>query len=375
MTKAQWLNDHHADIVGSLLRSSALLEARSRFRAGQLFHEAYLEVENAAVDDALRLQESVGLDVLTDGEMRRDIFFGFFVSGMSGLSMIPGNKVRFHNHDTDVAMEVQIPFTVTDKLVAKACPGVEEFTYAQARTDRRVKVTLPSPMMVLGFWAEQSRDAYPNPFDLASDAADAVAGWMQQLAAAGCTYIQIDAPELNEAYCDASVRDDLASQGIDPREYIAVGTDLIERLGNLDLPGVTKCLHVCKGNGTQSWIAEGGYDAFSGAVFKRAAGFDIFHMEYDDDRSGGFEPLANLPDDKIAILGLLSTKWNRLESIEELTARVKDAARFHPLDKLGLATQCGFASAGETAADRRVMDDTQTAKLARVVEACRSIWG
>src|SRR5262245_929183 len=271
---------HHADVVGSLLRPPELMQARAKLRAGGMTQPEYSSIEDRAVDEALRLQERVGLAVVTDGEMRRDVFFGFFVSGMSGLSMIHGSTVRFHNHENERAMEVQIPFTVTAKVAARECPGIAEFRYAATHTNRRVKVTLPSPMMMLGFWNERSRDVYPNPFDLAEDAANAVQGWVQQLAGAGCDYIQIDAPELNEAYADEHVRADYQARGIDPHEFIRVGTEIIHRLGALHLPGVTKALHVCKGNGTQSWIAEGGCGDFSRSVFGGARAFVILRVVY-----------------------------------------------------------------------------------------------
>lgn len=365
----------HAEPVGSLLRTTPFLEAKAKMRAGEITSEEFKVFENQAVDDAIRLQEDAGLEVLTDGEIRRNIFFDFFMSGMTGLERIQGSTVRFRNEKSDNAMEVTIPFSVTEKLVARVCPGVAEFNYAKERTNRLVKVTLPSPMMVLGFWNKASLDAYPNPFDLAADAAQAVGEWMKQLAAAGCKCIQIDAPELNEAYADAAVRADLKRQGIDPRKYIDIGTQFVADLGNLDLPGVRKVLHVCKGNGTQSWIATGGYGDFSKSVFARADGYDAYHMEYDDARSGSFEPLANLPDDKMAVLGLVSTKWKRLETVEELIARFNEAKKYHPLDQLGLAPQCGFASAGEGAGARKITDEVQFTKLSLIVETAQKIWG
>jgi 5-methyltetrahydropteroyltriglutamate--homocysteine methyltransferase len=263
---------------------------------------------------------------------------------------------------------------VTEKVTARECPGVDEFRYAAARADRPVKVTVPSPMMMLGFWSEHSRDVYPDPFELAADAAEAVKGWMRELAAAGCTYLQVDAPELNEAYADESVRADYERRGISADEFIAVGTELVGSLAEVDLPGVTLAMHVCKGNGTQSWIASGGYDEFSKHVFTRASGFDIFHLEYDDERSGSFEPLANLPDDKVAVLGLVSTKWTALESADDLKRRVDEAAQFHPKEQLALATQCGFASANETAQDRLITEETQRDKLRLVADVARDIW-
>ena len=365
---------YRADVVGSLLRPDDLVQARAQLFEGRLAPDAFERVADRAVDEALRLQESAGVDVATDGEMRRAVFFDFFVSGLEGLSPLPAYTVRFHGRRPEDAMEVTIPFTVTERIRPRVCPGVAEFRYASARTSLPVKVTLPSPMMILGFWNERSRDAYPDPFELASDAATAVRGWIRDLADAGCRYIQIDAPELAEAYADEHVRAEYEQRGISAERFLAVGTELVCGLGDVDLPGVTLAMHLCKGNGTQSWVAEGGYEALAGEVFRRAAGFDRFLLEYDDDRSGSFEPLRHLPDNTVAVLGLVSTKWTELERADALLARIDDAARFHPRDRLAVATQCGFASASETAEQRRITPETQTAKLRLVAEVARTAW-
>lgn len=368
---------YRAEVVGSMLRPAELVQARQKMRAGELDPAAYRAVEDRAVDEALRIQEEAGLNVATDGEMRRDIFFDFFISGMTGLSMLGGATVRFHGHEPSADMEVQVPFSVTDRVVAKTCPGLAELQYAQPRTRLPIKVTLPSPMLlVLGFWNENSRDAYPDPLDLAHDAADAVKGWMNELIAAGCRYVQIDAPDLAEAYADRSVLEWYAGDaGMNPEEFLAVATELICGLGRVERPDqVTLGLHLCKGNGTQAWIAEGGYEALARAVFPHVDGFDVVHMEYDDDRSGGFEPLHELPDHITAALGLISTKWTELEDPETVRARIKEASRFHPLDRLALGPQCGFASASETAEQRKLTPQTQVDKLNLIGEVARSIW-
>lgn len=364
-----------AEVVGSLLRPPELVEARAAFRAGLVDQAALRAAEDAAVDEALRLQESAGVDVVTDGEMRRSIFFDFFVSGLEGLSPLPGLTVRFHGRRPEDGMEVTVPFTVTDRIAARGCPGVAELEYARARTSLPVKVTLPSPMMILGFWNERSHAVYPDPFELAADAAEAVRGWMLELANAGCEYIQIDAPELAEAFADARVRAEYEERGISAAEFLDVGTELVCGLGDVDLPGTRLAMHLCKGNGTQSWIAEGGYEALATRVFDRARGFDAFLLEYDDERSGSFAPLEALPDDKTAVLGLVSTKWTELEGVERLCARVAEAARHHPLRALALSTQCGFASASETAAERRITSETQDAKLRLVSAVADRVWG
>jgi 5-methyltetrahydropteroyltriglutamate--homocysteine methyltransferase len=368
---------YRAEVVGSMLRAAEMVRAREQMRAGELDPTAYRAIEDRAVDDALRLQEEAGLDVATDGEMRRDIFFDFFVSGMTGLSMLGGQTVHFHGHEPSADMDVQVPFSVTDRVSAKTCPGVAELEYAQPRTRLPIKVTLPSPMLlVLAFWNEHSHDAYPNPLDLAHDATDAVKRWMNELIATGCRYIQIDAPDLAEAYADRSVLEWYARDaGMNPEEFLAVATELICGLGRLERPNqVTLGLHLCKGNGTQAWIAEGGYDALARAVFPHVEGFDVVHMEYDDDRSGGFEPLRELPDNITAALGLISTKWTDLEDPDTVRARINEASRYHPLDRLAIGPQCGFASASETAEQRKVTPQTQVDKLNLIGEIARSVW-
>jgi 5-methyltetrahydropteroyltriglutamate--homocysteine methyltransferase len=344
-------------------------------RAGKLPAEEYRAIEDRAVDEAIRIQEEAGFDVVTDGELRRDIFFGFFVTGMTGLSMVPSETIKFRGPEGP-ATEIQVPFSVTDKVTARPCPAVDEYKYAAAKTDKQVKITLPSPtLMVECFWNENSRDAYPDPLDLARDAHDAVAQWMREVADAGCTYIQIDAPDLAVMYADAGFRDLYRERGVDPDALLKLGTELVGSLGDIDLPGVTTAMHVCKGNGTQSWLGEGGYEAFSEKVFEQAGGFDVYILEYDDERSGDFEPLAKLPDEKIAVLGLVSTKWIEMEDPDALKARIEDAARFHPKENLGISTQCGFASASETAQDRKITEQTQADKLKLVTDVARDVWG
>jgi 5-methyltetrahydropteroyltriglutamate--homocysteine methyltransferase len=359
-----------------MLRPPELVEARGEMRAGRLDPQEYRAIEDAAVDEALRIQTEAGLDVVTDGEMRRDVFFDFLMKGVTGLAMQPSSYVvRFHGHDEDARMEVQIPFTVVEKIAPLPCPAVEEFAYAAERTDKPLKVTLPGPAMMLGMWSDASRQAYPDPLQLVADAGDAVIGWMGDLAEAGCTYIQLDFPDLCEMCCDEQVRAEYESRGIRAQSLIELYLDLVERFGALDLPAVTKGMHLCRGNGTQAWIAEGGYESFAREVFGRAAGFDVFHLEYDDDRSGGFEPLAELPEDKVAALGLISTKWTKMEDPDALRTRIHQAAQYHPLQRLAIGPQCGFASAAETAEGRKLTPQTQVAKLRLVADVARSVWG
>jgi methionine synthase II (cobalamin-independent) len=367
---------YRADVVGSMLRPDWLVEARQRFRAGTLAPEAYRETEDRAVAEAISIQEQAGVDVVTDGEMRRDIFFDLFVSGLAGLSPVKGHTVRFQGKRPQDAMEVEVPFAVTGKISARSSPALEQFLAARDLTGHPLKVTLPSPMLIGGFWSpEHSPGAYADPFTLYAEAAAVVHRWVGELFAAGCRYVQIDAPEFNEVYADARVRAEHASRGIDPGRFKAEGAELLNFVASASRPrGARLGLHVCKGNGTQSWIAEGGYEDICREVFRRADGYDIFHLEFDDERSGSFEPLRHLPDDKVAVLGLVSTKWEALEEPAVLRDRIAQAAAFHPLQRLALAPQCGFASASETAGQRKITPETQAAKLRRVAEVARSVW-
>jgi 5-methyltetrahydropteroyltriglutamate--homocysteine methyltransferase len=364
-----------ADVVGSMLRPPELVEARGAMRAGRLPPDEYRAIEDRAVDDALRIQEDAGVDVVTDGEQRRNIFFDFFVSGMSGTTMVPtGFSVDFHGATPEDTMSVVIPFCVTEPIEARPCPALAEYAYASARTTKPVKVTLPGPTMILGFWGDPSRDAYPDPFVLAEETAAVVGGWMRELADAGCPYIQVDAPDLAEMYAQSSLRASYEARGIDPERLKDVATSLAGSLGDLETPGAIKAMHVCKGNGTRAWLAEGGYGPFSERVFDRARGYDVIHLEYDDERSGDFEPLAKLPDDQVAVLGLVSTKWTDMEQAVDLKARIDEAAQFHPKEQLALATQCGFASGAETAEAKKITEQTQADKLRLVAEVAHEVW-
>jgi 5-methyltetrahydropteroyltriglutamate--homocysteine methyltransferase len=367
---------YRADVVGSMLRPRELVDARAGFRAGTVAEEACRAVEDHAIDAALRIQEAAGVDVATDGEIRRDLFFDFFVSGAEGITPGDGWVARFRNAESEEAMAVKMPFVVTGKLQATGSPGLAEYLYARERTHLPVKVTLPSPTAVTPFWTKQaSSDVYPDVFELVADATEIVRGWVAELAEAGCPYIQIDAPELNALYADERIREEYAQRGISPERYMAEGAERLGDVAKVDLSaGTTLAVHVCKGNGTQSWIAEGGYEDIARDVFKRASGFDRFLLEFDDERSGSFEPLRHLPDDKVAVLGLISTKWTALEDRELLQRRIEEAARFHPRDRLAISTQCGFASAAETAEQRKITEQTQLDKLRLVAQTARAAW-
>jgi 5-methyltetrahydropteroyltriglutamate--homocysteine methyltransferase len=367
----------HSEVVGSLVRPPELLAARNRSRAGALDAAAYQAIEDQAVDDALRLQEEVGLDVATDGEMRRDIFFDFLVKGFgqTAFAMETAYTVKFHSADNADAMTVEVPFTIVAPLDPLPCPALPERDYAKSRTSLPLKITLPSPGIITNFWGKASREAYPDPLDLVRDAAEAVKRWAVELAAAGCEYIQLDAPDLCDLYCDPEVaREMFDARGIASASLREFLLEQVLAFGALETPGTMKGIHLCRGNGTQSWITEGDYGQAAAELFPRLGGFDVVHLEYDDYRSGGFEPLAKLPEAATVALGLVSTKWVELEDPQVLKSRIADAARFHPLERLALAPQCGFASGAETAEDRKITEQTQRDKLQLIVDVARETW-
>jgi 5-methyltetrahydropteroyltriglutamate--homocysteine methyltransferase len=363
------MGPYRADVVGSLLRPRYLSDARAAFEAGQLGAADFKRIEDRAVDQAIALQEGAGVDVVTDGEMRRFTFFDQLITAVEGLSEVPAKPVPFHSADgNDINFES--PESVTGKLRRKQMLTPPEFAYARARASKPLKVTLPSPLMTYAMYTpEHSGDAYPDAFDMFHDAADLIREEARVLALQGCQYIQIDAPDLCEMV-DPVMREHWASLGIEPDRVLSEGVELINSVADAD--GVYFTLHLCRGNYQSRWIAGGGYESISKQVFAQAPNFDGFVLEYDDPRAGTFEALADLPDDKVAVLGLVSTKTNDLESLDDLVGRVGEAARFHPKNALAVSTQCGFAS---VAMGNEITDRTQEEKLRLVAALARRVWG
>jgi 5-methyltetrahydropteroyltriglutamate--homocysteine methyltransferase len=245
----------------------------------------------------------------------------------------------------------------------------EEFAYARSRTSKPIKVTLPSPTNMAGFWSpEHSAAAYPDPFVLFADAAEILHREIDELVRLGCRDIQIDAPEL-AILVDERRREHNARLGIDPDRLLDEGVGLLNELAAGS--DARFALHLCKGSKYRGWGANGGYDAIARRVFSRATNFDSFLLEWDDERSGSFAPLEAVSHDKIVVLGLVSTRRTEVESLELLERRVAEAATFFPWEQLAISTQCGFAS-GLVGDEENLR--FQHAKLARVAEAAHSLW-
>jgi 5-methyltetrahydropteroyltriglutamate--homocysteine methyltransferase len=356
-----------ADVVGSLLRPDYLKAARERGERGEISAAELKRVEDRAVDEAVRLQEEAGLDVLTDGELRRYAFFGHLIEALDGFDKFGGWAIPFRNEAGE-----QLVFkrpVVVEKLRWRRSMCTEEFVYLRARTTRPVKVTLISSQQAAAYYdPAKSAGAYPTRDAYLADVVDLTRREVEELVRLGCTYIQIDAPQY-AALLDPALREGYRQRGSDPDRLI----DACIEMDNAVIgqhPGVTFGLHVCRGNNQSMFYASGGYEPIA-RVFTRSR-FQRFLLEYDDERSGGFEPLRAVPDDRVVVLGLVTTKKPRIESVAELRARIEEAARLVPLERLALSPQCGFASTME---GNRITPEEQAAKLRRVAETARLVWG
>ena len=356
-----------SDVVGSLLRPPYLLEARERLERGLLEPAAFKAIEDRAVDEAVALQESVGLDVITDGEMRRYAFFGHLVDALEGFEKFGGWSITFHDAEGHEA-PLQRPVVVS-KLRWRRQMSVEEFTYLRGRTTRAIKVTLISAQQAAAYYdPDKSKDAYPTRDAYLADIVDFTRQEIAELRRLGCTLVQIDAPQY-AALLDEKIREGYRRRGSDPDRLL----DACIELDNAIIAGhkgMTFAIHICRGNHRSMFYASGGYDRIAQHVFGRTR-FHRYLLEYDDERSGTFEPLRYVPDDRVVVLGLVSTKKGALESREVLRRRIADAARIVPLERLALSPQCGFASTHE---GNRLTPEDQRRKLELVASVAREVW-
>src|SRR5688572_6261789 len=357
----------HSDVIGSLLRPDALKAARRRWEAAEITATELKRVEDGAVDDAVRLQEGAGLDVITDGEMRRYAFFGHLIEALDGFDKLGGWAIPFHDEQGG-ELVFKRP-VVVERLRWRRHMCTEEFAYLRARASRQTKVTLISTQQAAAYYdPDKSGGAYPTRDAYLADVVDFTRREVEELVRLGCTYIQIDAPQY-AALLDPALREGYRQRGSDPDRLI----DACIEMDNAVIghhPGITFGLHVCRGNNQSMFYASGGYEPIA-RVFTRSR-FHRFLLEYDDERSGGFEPLRAVPDDRHVVLGLVTTKKQRLESVDELRRRVEEAAKLVPLERLALSPQCGFASTME---GNRLSPEDQRRKLERVAETARVLWG
>ena len=362
-----------ADHVGSLLRPRTLLDARKAYVAGRLDSDGLRAAEDEAIRHVVRVQEEIGLPAATDGEFRRTSWHMDFIYQLRGVERtdkqirVPMRSAAGESAFTSAGLAARAPVRLEHTIFG------DDFSFVSDAARSAVpKLTVPSPSMVhyRGGTAAIDRDVYPDVEQFWADLAGAYAAEVRALGELGCTYLQFDDTSL--AYLnDPAQRAELAAQGRDAEHqherYIRqINAALAGRPDSL-----TVTTHMCRGNFRSSWVAEGGYDFVAEALF---GGLEVdgFFLEYDDARSGGFEPLRFVPPGKRVVLGLVTTKRPQLESKDDLKRRIDEASRFVPLEQLALSGQCGFSS---TVEGNSLTRDEQIAKLALIVETAEEVWG
>jgi 5-methyltetrahydropteroyltriglutamate--homocysteine methyltransferase len=359
--------------VGSLLRPQALLQAREDHAAGRIDDDELRGIEDEAIRNAVRMQENAGLSSATDGEFRRATWHMDFIYQLGGVRTVEGNiTVKFRNREgeiawTPAALRVDEPITLKQPIFA------DHFRFLQDTvTTALPKLTIPSPSMIhyRGGRAAIDESVYPDLDQFWADLTSAYADEVVAMYDQGCRYLQFDDTSL--AYLnDPEQREHVRQMGGDPdRQHVEYIRHINEALGRKpDDMAVTT--HMCRGNFQSSWVAEGGYDHVAEALFNEL-NVDGFFMEWDDERSGGFEPLRFVPPGKTVVLGLVTTKTGDLERKEDIKRRIEQASRYVDIDQLCLSPQCGFASTSE---GNKLTYDDQVAKLQLIVETAEEVWG
>ena len=364
----------HTDIVGSLLRPSALLKAREDYAAGSITSTEFKAIEDAAVDAAVKLQEDAGLDVVTDGEMRRLSFQSALTESVDGFGDVSLDAFLWGEWYSDVLGEMNVErpaeLGVSSKLKWRRHLAAEDFTYLRSRATRIPKVTLTSPSLYANLWSkERSGDVYPTLDDFLVDVVDIYRSEVAELARLGCRYIQLDAPHY-PLLIDPKWRMFYESRGWSLERWLSHGIELDNAVIS-GQDGVTFSMHLCRGNQVSRWLVEGDYEPIARQIFQNI-GVQRLLLEYDDERSGSFEPLRHVPDHKMVILGLVTTKTARRETVAELSDRIAQAARYVGLERLGLSPQCGFAT---SIIGNSITVEDEIAKLTTIAQTASSVWG
>ncbi len=357
--------------VGSLLRPPGVLEARRRHAGGEISAVELRAEEDRAITAAIGQQERIGLRSITDGEFRRAYFHLDFLQQLAGVSVTGGIAA---NPNARPSKDGFTPpkLSVTGKLRHVRPIQVADFQFLQSHTRQTPKVSIPSPTMVhfRGGRAAIDIEAYPDLDPFFEDLAQCYRDEIAALYAAGCRYLQLD--DTNLAYlCDPRMRAAAAERGDDPNELPRRYAELINAALKNRPDDLTVGIHLCRGNYRSTWFAEGGYEPVAEVLFNELD-VDAYFLEYDDERSGDFAPLRFVPDNKVVVLGLVTTKVARLEPRAGLITRLHEAARYMPLERLCLSPQCGFSS---TVEGNEITPDDQWAKLKLVVDTAREVWG
>jgi 5-methyltetrahydropteroyltriglutamate--homocysteine methyltransferase len=355
-----------------MLRPARLREAMAY---GSLQGDELRELQDTAIEEVIATQEAHGLPLIVDGEFRRRQFMESFAD-VAGFDSWAARHAIARESDREAGQErLEAPSALartpaTEPLRLRRNMPLEEFSFAQARTERPVKATLIGPERILsGYDAEGSKDVYDGPDEFLADVVAVQREMVSGLVGAGCRYVHIDAPGFTR-YADAKSLQRMRDAGVDPDELmgaaIAAENAVIEGFED-----VTFGIHLCRGNERSRWHREGTYEAVAQRQFSELKHHRLL-LEYDTERAGGFEPLRFVRDDAVVVLGLITTKTGQLEDADELRRRIEDAARYVPLERLALSPQCGFASISD---GNDLTEDDQWRKLDLMMEVAASIWG
>ena len=364
-----------ANHVGSLLRPPELRQARDKHEKGEISAAALREVEDRCIRDAVKMQEDIGMKGITDGEFRRTLWHADFLRRIEGVEVVegllPDSAKHFQNPDADVQRS-PTQFVVTGKLRHAHGIEVENFKFLVSVTKQTAKQCIPSPSLVHFRTGRGGVDktAYPEMAEFFADLAAVFREEIAQLAAAGCTYLEID--DVNFAYlCDPKMREGAKKVGEDPDKLPSLYANLINECIKDRPANMAVCTHLCRGNFRSAWVAEGGYNPVAEVLFNELK-VDGYFLEFDTPRAGNFAPLRYMPKDKRLILGLVSSKTGKLERPDDLKRRIEEASRLVSLDQLGISPQCGFSS---TVLGNKLTVEDQIAKLKLIVQVARDVWG
>lgn len=358
-----------ADMVGSLLRSAAVKEARAKHASGEISADQLKAIEDSEIKALVRKQEEVGLQAVTDGEYRRAFWHFDFLENLTGVQ----------GYDSDSGIQFKGVTTKARglRVVGKLDfpddhPHLAHFRYLASVTSRVPKMTIPSPSMLHYRGGRKAVDisAYYRMEDYYADLGNAYAKAIRAFYDAGCRYLQLDDTSLSY-FCDPDQRQMLVDRGDEPDRLIHIYRDIINTATAAKPADMVITTHTCRGNFKSTFIASGGYEPVADLVFNEI-NVDGYFMEWDDDRSGGFEPLRFLPKGKQVVLGLVTSKFGAIESKDNLKRRIEQASAFAPLEQLCLSPQCGFASTEE---GNVLAEDEQWAKLSRIVQVAQEVWG
>jgi len=359
-----------ADHVGSLLRPEALLKARQRCRGKEISKEELREIEDRHIDEAVKKQEAIGLQSVTDGEFRRAFFHLDFLEQLDGVT-VKGSIAASSNAREKVGF-TPLTLSVTGNLRHVRTIQVDDFNCLKSQVTKTPKVSIPSPTMVHFRGGRKAIDieAYPDMDEFFDDLAQCYRDEIDALYQAGCRYIQMD--DTNLAYlCDPKMRAGAIERGDDPNQLPHAYAALINSVIDDRPQDLTVGVHLCRGNFRSTWFAAGGYEPIAEVLFNEL-NVDAYFLEYDDERSGDFAPLRFVPDDKTVVLGLVTSKLPDLELSRDLIQRVKEAGQYLPLENMCLSPQCGFSS---TLHGNEISENDQWSKLELVVNTAREIWG